>query len=83
MKIRIELISNDYLPAVASFDNDCNEVPFYKENKENKQIKLCFRRAYIGLGDIKTVTTPVEACVPLSSDRGSTPLASTLKNPTA
>ncbi|SHN85461.1 hypothetical protein SAMN04487896_5867 [Paenibacillus sp. ov031] len=27
-------------------------------------------------GDIKTVTTPVEAYVSLSSDRGSTPLAS-------
>lgn len=27
-------------------------------------------------GDIKTVTTPVEAYVALSSDRGSTPLAS-------
>jgi len=30
-------------------------------------------------GDIKTVTTPVEAYVALSSDRGSTPLASTMK----
>jgi len=28
-------------------------------------------------GDTNTVTTPVETCVALSSDRGSTPLAST------
>jgi hypothetical protein len=33
------------------------------------------------LGDIKAVTKPVDADVAIFSDRGSTPLASTIKNP--
>jgi hypothetical protein len=35
------------------------------------------------LGDIKTVTTPVDADVAIFSDRGSTPLASTMKAQTS